>query len=170
MISEWKLTNYWTTQFFSHLIKKKAGEEFCYFIKPVWFIYWKCMICHSCLPHCCLSRWVLIQHQVKCLWKLNCFGFICWSCQFLALLYPTQCCLYLYHWCFLIEFLSSLKYGFKKIGKCLKAKNNLICMWAQAWMPVGCFCSHLSYFHTLFFFMLKVLSIVRSNLKWLFFP
>lgn len=122
LITEGKLTNYWATYFLLYC-KKKTGKGLHYFIIPAWFIYWKCMICQLHLPHCCLSRRVLIQHQVKCLQKLNCFGFICWSCQFLALLYPTQCCLYLYHWCLLLELPSSLKYNFFLNWEVLESKE-----------------------------------------------
>lgn len=46
---EVKLTNDWATFFFLSHCKKKAGKQFCCFIKPAWFIYWKCIICHLCL-------------------------------------------------------------------------------------------------------------------------
>lgn len=102
---------------------------------------------------------MLIQHQVNCLWKLNCFGFICWSCQSLALLYPTQCCLYLFHWWLHIELLSSFKYGFKRIWEVLESTEELIYMQASNMVLVGCFCSSPSYLHKLFSFCL-------SSRKW----
>lgn len=39
--------------------KKKARKLFCYFIKPAWFIYWKCTICHLCLA-------TLLFYQEEC--------------------------------------------------------------------------------------------------------
>lgn len=114
-----------TEEFIFPCWRNKTWKEFCFFTRQARFMYWKCMIVIYFLLHCCLQRRVLIQHQVNCLWKLNCFGFICWSCQSLALLYPTQCCLYLYHWWLHKELLSSFKYGCKRIWEVLESTEEL---------------------------------------------